>query len=290
MFNSKFQVLNGEGFLVKPISPTNYPIDTTSVESEQFYIYNQNTATKVRTSFGSLDTTQNVTYSLNDYSNADPLSTKVVSLDQGANISAHLVQKTVTNTKPNLKVLIHSDRTLDKPRCVRVFAKRRETETVSNYCILSNDNHDSYDGSIVCLADVALPYEWWSSRDIDVFYDVQEVDICTVVSNTINPSNRLPNDVFYIGEVLLMFDDRHGAREISEDKNIVLSLPDKPQEPGTQFTATVKLHPGSPLRMFVVRYVIYQIQIRPLVYCVCPPSRNPKHIEIDFLSFPNQRM
>lgn len=253
VFNNNFHVLNGEGFLVKPISPTNYPLDTTSVESEQFYIYNQNTATKVSTSVGSLDTSQNVTYNLNDYSNADPLSTKVVNLDQGANISAHLIQKTVTNTKPNLKVLIHSDRTLDKPRCVRVFAKRRETETVSNYCILSNDNHDSEDNSIVCLADVALPYEWWSSRDIDVFYDVQDVEVCTIVSNTINPSNSLPNDVFYVGEVLLMFDDRHGAREISEDKNIVLSLPDKAQEPGTQFTVTVKLHSGSPLQMFVVR-------------------------------------
>lgn len=247
-------MVTGEGFLVKPISPTNYPIDTTSVESEQFYIYNQNTATKVRTSFGGLDTYQNVSYDLNDYSNADPLSMKVVSLDGGANVTAHLVQKTVTNTKPNLKVLIHSDRAVDKARCVRVFAKRRETETVSDYCILSNDNHDTKDGSVVCLADVSLPYDWWSSRDIDVYYDVQDVEVCTVKSNSIDPTKNLPSDVFYVGEVLLMFDDRHGAREISEDKNIVVSIPDKPQEAGTEFTVTVKLHPSSSLQMFVIRY------------------------------------
>lgn len=255
VFNDNLKILNGKGFLVNPILPSQYPVESQSIDTEQFYVYNQNTATKVATRFGNLKADQNISYTLNDYSNADPLSLKVVNVDGGANITAHIVQDTVTNTKPNLKVLVHSDSRLLADRCVRVFAKRSESETVSESCILRNDKDKSDEGSaVICLVMVPLPYEWWSSRDIDVFYDVQPSALCTETSNHISsPSYSVPAEAFYIGEVILMFDDRHGAREITEDANVGLSIPAKPQQAGEHFTVTVNLHPGSTLQLFVVR-------------------------------------
>lgn len=258
VFSDNLQIENGNGFLVNSIQPTFYPTDSQSIETQQFYIYNQNTASKVTASFGNLRATQNISYTLNDYSNADPLSLKVVNVDGGANISAHLIHTTVTNTKPNLKVLIHSDRRLDTDRCVRVYAKRSDRETVSEYCVLTSDQSDSSNegSAVVCMVTVPLPYEWWLSRDIDVYYDVQEVTTCTTTSNYISsPSYTLPDSAYYVGEAVLMFDDSDGAKEITEDANVGLSIPNRPQQAGSQFKVTVKLHPGSSLESFVTRLV-----------------------------------
>lgn len=249
--NQDIRVENGEGFLVHPIVPTLYPVDTQSVERQSFYIYNQNTATKISSHFGSLRAEQNITYALNDYSNADPLSLKVVNIDGHANITAHLVQTTVTNTKPNLKVLVHSDHHLQTSLCVRVFAKKSNLETVSGSCFLEKDGGAESE-AVICMATVPLPYEWWSFRDIDVYFDVQSVEVCTLNSNYL-PSFTLPDDAFSVGEVVLMFDDRHGNKEIREDANIGLSVPDRPQQVGQVFTAAVKLYPASEVDLFVVR-------------------------------------
>ena len=203
--------------------------------------------------FGSIQAEHNITYNLNDYSNADPLSLKVVNIED-ANITAHLVQSTVTNTKPNLKVLIHSDKKLNSDVCARVFAKRGEKETVSEYCILRQDQRESNNegSAVVCMATVPLPYEWWLSRDIDVYYDIQDSILCTTTSNHIRTPS-LPDNAFYIGEVVLMFDDRHGTAEVTNDANVVLSVPVQPQQSGNPFKVTVKLNPGSSLEIFIIR-------------------------------------
>ena len=256
VFSDNLKVASGNGFLVNSILPTRYPVDSQLKETEQFYIYNQNSATKVTARFGGLVAEQNISYALNDYSGADPLSLKVSSVDDGANITAHLVQTTVTHTNPNLKVLIHSDKKLERDRCARVFAKRGDVETVSEFCILRNDSHDSRNkgNAVICMATVPLPYEWWSSRNIDVYYDIHEAAFCTTTSNYIrNPSYTLPEEAYYIGEAVLMFDDRHGAKEITEDANIGLSIPARSQQPGSKFQTAIKLHPDSPLKIFVVR-------------------------------------
>lgn len=251
-FSDRLRIDNGDGFLVNPVSSKLYPTNTQSVETQQFYIYNQNTATKITAQFGSLKAEHNITYALNDYSGPDPFSLRVVSVDNGANISAHLIHTTVTNTKPYLRVLIHSDRELHANRCAKVYVKRGKSETVSESCILTNSNRDS-SGAVTCVASAPLPYEWWSTREIDVYYSIESYEECTTKSNYIRPLADLPPNAHSVGEAILMFDDRNLAREIRGDANVGLSVPDKPQQVGAPFTVTVKLHPGSELTLFLIK-------------------------------------
>lgn len=214
--------------------------------AQQFYFYNINDHSRVRGRFGALENEVNVTTIGRISEPKDPLLQSVIKIEDNANVTAHIFKRTITNSKPTVKVLIHSDTALKSARCAKVTAFRTSTEVISSSCILWRDDLGNSDGTAVCLAEIMLPYDWWSSRLIDIYFELKPSVVCTSTSNDILKSDvPEPEELAFVGDVVLMFDDTKTTKEIAEDNNIVLSLPDRPVEAGNLFVVSVKLQPGS---------------------------------------------
>lgn len=241
-YDLDLELLGGDGFTINPYGKE---LDS-DADIKQFYFYNVNSGSRVRGRFGDLEAVVNITSPETNSQYKDPLLQTVLKVDNAANVTAHIFKRTITNNRPTVRVLIHSDAVLATARCAQVTAFRTDSEVISSSCIIWNDDLGGSDGTAVCLADIMLPYDWWSSRLIDIYFDLKPSLVCTSTSNEI-AKTRVPNreELAFVGDVVLMFDDSYSTKEIAEDNNIVLSLPDQPVEAGNLFSVSLKLQPGS---------------------------------------------
>ena len=188
-----------------------------SKENDQIYIYGETTATKLVSQHSDMTAEYNISYDLNSYSNTDPLSLRVYQHPSGANITAHVVHRTVTDTSPMLHVLIHSDAPLPTAQCSRIHVRRQEGEVLLASCELWRSAFDGTDGSeALCMASVSLPYSWWSTGQVYVSFEVVSKEMCSYSPDDIRsrPEKDMPQvtrtalkiqDIFYRGYGVLLF-------------------------------------------------------------------------------------
>lgn len=141
---------------------------------------------------------------------------------------------------------------LPPPRvCVLLYGRRNNGDELATSCAMYDSN--------VCIADLTLPFRWWSSpidsRTVSAFFGAFRLDAdvhCDV--SHYPPLRRLPADdaVTFIRQVT-MIDGSATYQTLREDQHVLLRIPLGILHPGSKFAASVQLQTGSKLATFSVR-------------------------------------
>ena len=225
---------------------------------DQFFVLNHRIGSQLVTYSGPFKSVVNLEALLPTDINGMADTSEVVCLEQQANVSAHLVHKSIPDTKPQLQVFIHSDAELTNAHCIQAYVLLKGGTLISNSCMLwKRDGRVSGSSSVTCLINIILPFELWSSRSAKVYFDIQPSVLCTSGQRKMARTNLDGQGSTFlpVGKVRLIFDDRHKEKDISEDERFVVSLPQDPVDVGDHFDVTLKLHPGIVIKDGSVRYV-----------------------------------
>jgi len=175
-----------------------------------------------------------------------------------------------------LQVLFHVSRSVSAgeetgamqspPRvCVLLYGRRNNGDELATSCAMYDSN--------VCIADLMLPSQWWSSpmdsRTVSAFFGAfrLDTDVYCDVSHY-PPLRRLPADdaVTFIRQVT-MIDGTATYQTLREDQHVLLRIPLGVFHPGSKFPASVQLQTGSKLVTFSVRYVSASVAICSFAIC-----------------------
>ena len=145
-----------------------------------------------------------------------------------------------------------SDDMLPPPRvCILLYGRRNNGDELATSCAMYDSN--------VCIADLTLPFRWWSSpmdsRTLSAFFVALPLDAnghCDV--SHYPPLRRLPADdaVTFIQQVT-MIDGSARYQTLREDQHVLLRIPLGVFHPGSKFSAAIQLQTGSKLDTFSVR-------------------------------------
>ncbi|CAH1801046.1 unnamed protein product [Owenia fusiformis] len=240
---------------------------------ETFVVMNPQDSNKISVNYGPFSDTKTITPNLvaNNYSNV----LHNVKLE-GIDISAHLLQETITRDSSEIQVLFHAGQIQDnnsEKSSKGSYSKKRpmyyqeieqkwclhmyvllDTQELASSCILS-----SFTGT--CMGSVTLPSEWWQGLSIhpkaDIYYSaysIKENLECSTATNSIVPDKTNDREVtrYFVSSVPMVtgapiFDER------KEDQHILVYIPRQVFHPGTRFKVPVKLQAESDLQLFVVR-------------------------------------
>lgn len=220
----------------------------------------------VRASFGQFSATTAVPRSaLRKAVGASERHSPGVVLSQ-VDVSAHVVSQAVLADRPVVQVLFHAALTpsnSDDGGSPATSAAGVEASFCAVAQLLHSDSQRRLTSppcsltvrSVVCLASVALPADWWHPQRADtvqVHFDVRQ----TNASWTCNNNSSAAGDSDGLGQFLGTLSLTHSVltySELKEDRNVLVYVPQGSFYPGSRFRVPVKLQIHSELRQFNVK-------------------------------------
>ena len=187
-------------------------------------------------------------------------------------VSAHLVNPTISKSNPVVQVLVHAEPLRRKKKhdliykfygyvqhwCAQVFVGRG-TEQFSSVCVLNDKTN-------ACVAGINIPDNWWNSRNstfksekIFVYYDITHVEKnheCASISNTIIPARaEMSTSVAkkkMISEVELLDEKLSYTDSFSHD--LIFRIPQSDGlKSNSQFEVPILLDKDAAFKEFVVQ-------------------------------------
>ena len=253
-----------------------------TIEESIFVVNNGHSATTLQASYGPYATQQGVAPALVKAShvNESHVVTSINVADGLLDISGHIVSRSLMLDSPILQVLFHGsyadsmqrrgDRRQHNPNtyntstlwCTKLHVLKDAVELTSS-CVLD----PSITQGDVCIAQLAMPREWWSaSTDVANSQPVDSVDVYYSVSGPFSDNSECSMDVtdntatpvvdsvvkIFVSTVTLQ-QSQLTFQEVQEDQHILVYIPEKSFYPGARFSVPVKLQAESDLQLFVVR-------------------------------------
>ena len=252
-----------------------------SIEESIFVVNNGHSAATLQASYGPYATQQGLTPALVKAShvNVSHGVSSVNSEDGLVDISGHIVSRSLMLDSPVLQVLFHSSYAKNNNRrrqhnfvsfnvstlwCTKIHVKKDSIELLSS-CVLD----PSATPGDICLAQLAIPREWWlSHNDVSPSQAVNSVDVYYSVSGPYSDASQCSMDetdntavTEVVGEVTVkifvstvtLLKSQLTFQEVQEDQHILVYIPEKSFYAGARFRVPVKLQAESDLQLFVVR-------------------------------------
>ena len=253
-----------------------------SVEESTFVVNNGHSSATLQASYGPYAAQQGVAPSLVKAAQAND-SHIVASMNVGGglyDVSGHVVSRSLMLDSTVLQVLFHAsyansgyDRrhqqssasyNISNLWCAKIHVQRDSTE-LSGSCVVDPTDLQSD----VCLAQLAMPREWWESRtgsaspqavtSVDVFYSISgpysDYSQCSTddTENTAAPEVEEDTTVKTFLSTVTLLQSQLTFQEVQEDQHILVYIPEKSFYPGARFRVPVKLQAESDLELFVVK-------------------------------------
>ena len=248
------------GFFLKPLHSKVETFRPT-IQRQPLVITKLDEPNTVKAAFGPFVTFENVSSNLVLGSKGNGSDGSFKYPPGNMDVSAHIVDRTVTQDRPVLQVLFHTSqkasstgRTGASKWCLQMFVQKLDTE-IASVCVI-NDNEN------VCIAETMLPIAWWDdpkSHNAHVYYSVYSVDEniqCSSATNSIVPGKSIlgtqVKSKIFVNNITLTRGEIP-YRELQEDQHILIYVPQQTFFPGARFRVPIKLQAESDLQLFIVR-------------------------------------